>query len=91
MINLIFAGIGFLDSSVRCLFSHYYLIKVAGKLVGFFPFIFCYAFWVIIEGYLLQGLDSLFAFPGKCHVDMPDIEAAIQEVFQAPHIQVSGR
>lgn len=25
---------------------------------------------------------------GKCFVDMDDVEAAIQEMFQAPHIQV---
>jgi hypothetical protein len=30
-------------------------------------------------------------FVGDAVVSMGDIEAAIQEVFQAPHIQVSGK
>lgn len=37
----------------------------------------------------LWSLITLYHFPGKGLVAMADVEAAIQEMFQAPHIQVS--
>ena len=34
-------------------------------------------------------LNSYFYFSAKTHVGIAEVEAAIHEMFQAPHIQVS--